>query len=491
MATDLVVCKVYDVGQGACNFIEIYDSTDHSRPAYTILIDCGSVLVHDAAKEAVKQIAATLSSMTTPTIDSLILTHSDVDHINFVLPLLNNFEPPDAMGEETKLGINRIYFGGAQNHYSKRGKNILTHARKYLNGDQKENLIAAGPDQMGYNETDMTWTPFRTVGGVDLSLLAGNTTTAQVDIFSGKTVGKANKGYLRNMVSLVVMVKFDNVYMIFTGDGTALTMARCNQVLAKSGPLDGTFMVTLPHHGSEDTALNLLGLQSNLDRTALAEQNVAQFVGNIHAETATTSAERHRTYHHPSSKLLNFFWSSLTVDQPYYVDDAIPRVRGRHFYTAYFTKDQYNAADPADDENTMHWPPSKNWYTAQTAANVFTTMYFLLDRQNSGSNQWCAILPPKEDVISGASLTKTDPKRSPPTPYVGVTWKFSIQENGYKSVAPLVQRKLSSAGLPIGILGLSAPPLSAPALAGAAGARPRLQPRPASNPALPRLARLP
>jgi hypothetical protein len=474
MATDFVNCKVYDVGQGACNFIEIYDSADHSKPSHTILIDLGSVLEHDAAKDVVKQITTTLKRMTTPTIDTVILTHSDVDHINYIKPLLDNFLPQQSTDPGTILGINRVYYGGAYKNYKKgRKKNSLTATKPYIVGNSKTDIIGVGPDQEGWDTKNNVWKQFRSVGGVGLTMLAGNTTTASVDIFTGKKVRKPNTGYLRNMVSVVVILSFAGVDIVVTGDATGLTMARCNQTLAKSGALSATFMATLPHHGSEDTSFNLLNLETpTIVAPLLAEKNVQSFVDNVGAETITASAERHKTYHHPSAHLMSFFWTKVSSTL-YYPDPALTP-NSRHFYTAYFSKNQFDA-DPDNSGDVEDWPPSYNWYTAQTSANVFTTMYFLLNRQNSESNDWAAILPPYSPAVKAAKKTKTVPKRVPPTPYVGVTWQFGITRTGpnsvIKSVRPLVNRKaLKATGLPIGILGLAAPPLAPAAPVPQAGA---------------------
>jgi len=467
MATSRIECKVYDVGQGACNFIEIYDDSATPELVHTILIDLGSVLVHDAAKDAVAEITATLESMNQPTIDALILTHSDVDHINYIQPLLENFLPQGSTDPGEILDINRVYYGGRYKDYKKgRKKNTLTVLKKYLVGDPDEDMIGVGPDQEGWDETNNVWDPFETIGDVDLYMLAGNTTTAAVDIFQNKKVHKPGTGYLRNMVSIVVILSFAGVDLVFTGDATGLTMARCNQTLAKSGALTSTFMVTLPHHGSEETSFSLLNLSTPaVNAPLLGKRNVQNFVTSVGAKTITASAERHKTYHHPSVDLMTYFWEKVDTVTNYYSDPALAPIK-RHFYTAYFPKNHFDA-DPGNTGVVQDWPPSYNWYTAQTAANVFTTMYFLLDRQNSGkSNHWCAIVPPYAPEVKTAALTVAVPGQVPASPYVGVTWNFTVTSAGVKSVTPVPSSRTKAAtGLPVGLLGLDAPAASSGPLA--------------------------
>jgi beta-lactamase superfamily II metal-dependent hydrolase len=462
MATDLMVCKVYDVGQGQCTFFEIYDDEELTKPAHTILIDCGTRKEHATAKEAVRQIAETLKLMTPPTIDTLILTHSDIDHVNCVSTLLlDYFLPPDGIGEEPNLGINKLYYGGDWVHYTKKGVNVLTQAQKYLNGKKKA-AIAAGPDQMGWNETENDWEQFRDVGDVALYLLAANTETMHVDIFTGQhfTDPKTKTRYLKNMRSMVVILRFADVEIVVTGDATALTLARCNQVLTKSGPLTATFMATLPHHGSEETALDLLNLKTDVkNANTLAIDNLKNFATNIAAQTVTASADQFIGYSHPSARLISYFWEKLDDKVQHYKDPFAPS--GCHFYTAFFTPNAYNARDRDNLPNTMKWPPGikGKWLTVQTTANIFTTLYFVIGQQNTEKNTWSAIVPPDVPAVEYTDLIKADPKKKPPAPSLGVTWQFTIDVSGKKSVEPIVSRPVATAGLPIGILGLNAPSL--------------------------------
>src|SRR4028118_789745 len=100
--------QVLDVGQGSGNFIEIYGAK--TAPDTTILIDLGSELESTAAGvPAAKYIVDKLKAMDEPTLDTMILSHSDSDHINLLDLVLDEFYPPNTPGKNPDeiLRINR------------------------------------------------------------------------------------------------------------------------------------------------------------------------------------------------------------------------------------------------------------------------------------------------------------------------------------------------------------------------------------------------
>ncbi|MGJ4953560.1 hypothetical protein [Bradyrhizobium sp. HKCCYLS20291] len=479
MAADLVVCTVYDVGQGACNFFEIYDSTDHTKPAHTMLIDCGTAAKTSACNDAVDKIVKILKTMVSPTIDTLILTHSDKDHISHIVRLIEHFNPPGGNNSDLPtLNINRIYFGGDRNNYSlgRRGKkkNVVNKASKYINKLTREASVKSpGPDQTGYDASKKTWDPFHDIDGVKLYLLAGNTQKSNVTILAEAPKDAAG-GYLKNMVSLVVIVEFSGVKIVGTGDGTGLTMARCNQVLSPSPidssldyslldePLKNVFMVTLPHHGSSLTSFELLGLSDDKNSAKkLAKKNVVNFAQNMSTETITASAYKYE-HHHPGTKLIQCFSENLKQTAAYYEDPCLAKT-GRHFYTVYIPSGTYNATINQQDENAMDieklikWPNSVNYFTVQTPNNIFTTMYFLVDRQNTSSYDWCAVFPAGTGSLSRAPLAKANVENAPPLPQSGMTWKFSIDGKGGKTVSTVPNNFSRLSPLPIQTPAFNAP----------------------------------
>jgi hypothetical protein len=276
------------------------------------------------------------------------------------------------------------------------------------------------------------------------------------------TPPKEKDGYALNMVSLVIIVEFGNVQFLATGDATGLTMAKCNEVLAVSGPLTKTFMATLPHHGSDSSATDLLGITvGGRTKESVAEQNVAEFVTRVGAQTVTASADFSNGHSLPAASLIKRFWPAL--DGTDYYSDPVLAPAKRHFYTAYFDLNTWNV-EPKNDGTVERWPPSYNNFTVQTSANIFTTGYFVLTRQNSGDGRdWCAVLPPSDPAAKVAPTVARDDSRRPPVPGLGVSWKFSVTGGGAKTVEPIVNRDHPLfARVPAEMLAAQAPPLPAP-----------------------------
>jgi beta-lactamase superfamily II metal-dependent hydrolase len=448
--------QVLDVGQGSGNFLEFYDV--NGTLTTTMLFDLGS---EHASKTAgagsVKYIIETLQGMAEPTIDTVILSHSDSDHINLMGQLFDTFSPPGTVGKNPNeiLRIKRAYYGGDRNLY-KKGKtkksfNVITRLEKYLTDTKDE-----GANSLSSNDSsfyDLPARPLRIVDGVLVFLMVGNILKEAVT----KAVTKKRKapdGYTINTKSLVLLVYYKGVQMLITGDATGVTLVKCNEIINMSGAepyFDNVFMVTAPHHGSATTTFDVCGLSSGtLDTGEYAQDNLTSFVNSLKAQTLSASAER-ANFKHPSARVLSFFWPKLS-STIYYTDPTLATEK-RHFYTAYFLRRTYDLViDPLKKE-VEKWPPSPKWYTVQTSANVFTTLYFVADFQKKG-----VVLPP-------SPANSTDPiATGPALPALGLQWAFGIDETGTKSVAPVVNRELAlAAGLPLlaaSLMPVSVPPVS-------------------------------
>src|SRR5689334_1409073 len=116
--------QVLDVGQGSGNFIEYWD--DDEDLIATVLIDLGSEYAkEEAGGAAVAYIVGKLQAMDDPTLDAVMLSHSDSDHVNLLTKIFDQMDV-------TELSIGAIYYGGERSKYTKHGTNILTEAEKYL-----------------------------------------------------------------------------------------------------------------------------------------------------------------------------------------------------------------------------------------------------------------------------------------------------------------------------------------------------------------------
>jgi hypothetical protein len=259
------------------------------------------------------------------------------------------------------------------------------------------------------------WRPWVRVGDASVYILIANTVPAEADLGedASEPTRKAPGDYAKNVVSIVSIVDFRSSQMVITGDATGLTLAQCNWVMEAADVgvdlLIDNFMVTAPHHGAARTTYDLLGVTSSTEtREEVAERNLKSFVDNMQARTLTASAGLVEKFKHPSGRVLQAFWPRLGAgawNDPLLAEE-------RHFYTAYFTRNQYDVNTGSG--TSTKWPNSDNWYTVQSSKNLFSNLYFL------SPNQAPALVPPSPGQL-------VTPVTSGPTlPPLGANWIFRV-----------------------------------------------------------------
>lgn len=472
--------KVLDVGQGSGNFIEL-SATDDGTPRRTILADFGSEGDSKAAGvPSVRYVAKRLKKMKPPTIDALFITHSDKDHKNLLVKLLKEF--PDAKD----LDIKKAFYGGAYGDYdyteNKKKVNLIDKIKSYMfEGDKPEGYTSYCSSFHGKDAKDVK--PLATVGDTEIYVIMGNMSSTDEDMEPEGNDQVAPNGYVKNTVSLVLLVIVSNEStatksaFVITGDATGQTLAMCNSVIS-SGITDGylvdVFMVTAPHHGSETTAFDLKGL-----RGVDATDNVRIFARGIGADCITASAARNRLFGHPSIKVLELFWDVI-YKEPYYIEEGIDPY---HFFTAFFRPDDGvrmpgdpDSDDDDDDEIVYRpWPRSGDFWTMYTNTNMYSNLYYYKERNHDIQPY---IIPPK-DLEAAMKPPGMPPAR-------GVAWAFKIDQFGERTLDRIVNRsKLASL---LARLALPLPPW--PRLLPRPGA-PNRRPRWATTPMTPRATGLP
>lgn len=451
--------QVLDVGQGSGNFIEIYDAPGGPLQA-AILIDLGTEGDNSAAIVApsVDYVVARLKQMPQPTLDTLVISHSDSDHHSAIKKVLSAFLPagtPNVPANQT-LRINSVRYGGAYKNYAK-GREI----RRPDGTMYKRNLLDLVQDYM-IRPTDVRSfpapsssflrfvpEPFRTVRGVELYMLMANVVRLEgavndEDVFAGTNLKKRKRGpdsYALNTVSLVVLVRYAGVSFVVTGDATGTTLAEINSVVGRMSQANRTaflgnvFMLTLPHHGSATTTFSLSGIRvagpPRMRGQALARWSLEQFAANMGARTITASAERN-DFHHPSADVMRYFWPRLSPTV-YYEDPllALAGAPGRHFYTAYFvttlgfTVSVPVVGRPQAPAPSAPWPAEEDWYSVQTDANVFSNVYY-----DSGRARALVVPPSPITPSRGVPMP-------PAIPPEAVSWSFAVDANGVCGVERL------------------------------------------------------
>jgi hypothetical protein len=421
----LVEIVQLDVGQGMGGFAYLYDS-DTGKAEHTILIDLGS----DHPKPNVTGpsiewvVAALKQYMTQPTIDLVILSHSDSDHISLIQNLLKAFLPYDPDIDQTgtdTLYVGAVVYTGYHDMYEKPGiPNVLNELERYMvaNSPQEQAAESIEPDYSSFDPDSGMATAYRTVGPMTVYFLAGN--VGHVYDPPGYVPPKPRKenGLVTNTKSLVTVLSYYGGQIVMPGDATSLTMKACNNTMSpviKQNHLNRVLITAAPHHGAKATAF--AGSKTALGGIT-SKQNLENYASNLRANSIFASAGEVGNYKHPYAEVLRYFWDRLVADPEFYW--AHPGLGDRHFYTAYFQQtDRFERI--INKKKRQLWPGSPAWYTVQTAANVFTNSYYVAGFAADAAN----VVPPNtfeqisvpRDVVS---LPATLPVR-------GVAW-LCVQE---------------------------------------------------------------
>lgn len=446
---------VMDVGQGSANFVQYFDQDNPNAIAVNAgLIDIGSEgWREEAGKPSARLIVDELKKMNPKyvTLDEVMLSHSDSDHHNLIEILLDAFNTPED-GRSPVLAVNRTWFGGQYELYKKgTSTNILRRLTWYRPAGWRRRDVQRSfqAPWSSFDDPDPNkWEPVAKVGGIELWVLAANTTGAVVTSKKPKIQLKDNgDGYSINTKSLVVAAKFGGVSVIATGDATGLTLAHAVNVLEKPGvtaKLGTVLMITAPHHGSDTTTYSLNGGKSKSGR-AMGKAVVQKLVNELKPQTVSASAGQRGNFGHPSITVLADFGAHL-ISTPKYIDPVLAALgTDQHFYTAYFPAESLDwkplVAPPKPPQNqgtkrktpgsngvpTM-WPNSDGWKVARTPKNVFTTDYFW-----THVDKRVPIAFPPEAKETPATTYNPDPPSA-------ISWAFDVTDTGVTSVIAAFRR---------------------------------------------------
>jgi hypothetical protein len=361
MPTTQIKFHVLDVGQGACNYIEIMDNNVVTQ---NLLIDLGTNSTQTIARTNLDRLRQKIIAHNRY-LDVLILTHGDTDHYNMIAKILPAFGPPAG----NQIGM--VRYGGPAWRYTK--KRLINILKTYTVSVQNEpNIGSFTPSQTSYDEgANPKWTPiWNAAGGNDepkLQLIVANTphpTLDPVDL----TVRQAMNGEAVNSKSVVLGLQWNGYWTIATGDATATTFAKVNEILALVDELPTTFLLTLPHHGSRKTTYDLA--KANLIPDTAARDVVGKFLDKFRPRALSVSAGE-KNHHHPSMYMIRQFSGSLTTIVPYWTDRTL-NDGATHFLTSWVDL----AITPISVQPA--WPPASAWLyaTTKTESNVYSTFYF-------------------------------------------------------------------------------------------------------------------
>lgn len=365
---------VLPVGQGSGTLIQVLD--DGGVPIETSLIDLGSLgWSKQTGKPSADFVIAELQKMAEPQLKTLFLSHSDSDHINLLGRVLDEFYRPsdDEPADET-LSIKEVWYGGDYGHYKKRSKNILDRVEGYRPDGTDTNLNDLGVSATSWHGDDPQ-PLYRTSNDVEFWLLYGNAPVVGELYEGAEPTRKGSRAYLRNVASLVMIVRYGttSIYdLVALGDATGLTLAGCNAKIDDEAiALAPVTTLSLPHHGSQVTTYDMLGLATDdLDQHEVAAAIIEAFVDHLEPHSITASAGEDHHHRHPASRVIKDFGTH--IGEELYVDAGLAH-RDQHFFTSYYTADLLDLLGSA---TTVNWPPNNGWYTGRTVKNVYTIDYF-------------------------------------------------------------------------------------------------------------------
>lgn len=417
--------EVLDVGQGSGNFIEIYD--DDENIIGSILIDLGTEYdpFQVAQRRAITYITGVLNLMATPTIDLLILTHSDSDHINLVAKLLSNFSPPGQYDPSKKvLTVSECFFAGEKALFSKySGKNVLDLIAEYMTDGKKAEPFLK-PFSSFKNPAAIA--PFRTVHSVDVYILYAN-------VVNELSRAKKESAYYINTRSAVVMLSFKGIQFIVTGDATGLTLLLINRVLGALTPsqrdayFPTVFMLTAPHHGSAVTTFDIKGVRGK--NKPNARQNLIDFASMLKPRTLSLSSGQ-TDLNHPAWRVIEGFLAAGSIEQNGYDDPDLAPLFTGHIYTAYYDSKQFGA-----------WPTEAGYYSVATQYDIFSTTYCLRDKL------YAAAIPPIPTATQTFQKFTAWNKLTSSNLPQSVLWEFQVNNDSTYSVNYLLLPSSGASGL--------------------------------------------
>ncbi|MFF5722543.1 hypothetical protein [[Kitasatospora] papulosa] len=413
---------VLPMGQGTGTLIQRFEAQGQP-PTSTVLVDLGSawwrVRAGDSSADYVAQV---LKQQANPTLNSIFLSHGDIDHVSRIKRLLSHFSPPGQPDPlRPTLTVESVFFGGPRISYAINGTDYLQLLEEYRPEEQSilhDLPINAGP-RVYFRDHDL-----------DIYLLAGNTVTGSTEIGSTSTHLKVSEhGYAVNTDSLILLIEFGDTkcqYAVLPGDATGFSLAQCCERLANAS-LPPAITLALPHHGSSLTTFDLLGAQIDTDWTPenLAQDNVDFFNDLVRPQTLMVSAGEVANYRHPSARMITTF-AKYTTASPFR-DESLSQ-RGEHFYTCHFR---------ARELNEGNWPQEEGWTTVRTDKSVFTTDYFKGDPATTETPKG---LPPDVTLAS-----PPHPPFAPPPPRCRGWLLTAVKDDGFslEPVLPLTFTSLS------------------------------------------------
>jgi hypothetical protein len=388
---DQMLVYVVDVGQGQMTYVECWKQ---KKLTNTLLFDCGTTKNSANTHKNIQWVGERLKLMTTPVFDLVVFSHSDTDHINKMVELLN------ACPKGTK--ITKVLYGGNYSDYTK-GKakfNILDYLMDnkycYQIEPPSTSYTAWVTEDEKFNEA--LWDE----DNISVYLLVANVPAVAMN---GKKRKRPSPEEL-NRVSVVCYLIFEgedyDTAFVIAGDATNETMATVNKYL-DTAVLSDIEMSTLPHHGSRNTGL---AVKSGKVASLSAINTVKKYVAGTASTTYTYSSQR-TNHKHPSLELLDYF---VPDDDELFAMDPRLKTKDTHLITANV---DFVLQNPAGDETI------RGYTTFATKSNTYGTLY----QYNGSGGKYGYRIGAKVTTVS-AGLVKDVPMNP------GACWVYDVDKDG-------------------------------------------------------------
>lgn len=401
MPTAQIKFYVLDVGQGACNYVEVI--SDANVVTHNLLVDLGTNSSQAIATNNLQWLRDKIIAQGRH-LNVLVITHGDTDHYNMIAKILPAFGP--AAGNQ----IDMVRYGGPDWRY---GGGLIATLTQYT-----PNIGSFTETQTGYDEdTDPVWTPIWEAAAAatepKLQLIVANTPHPKDGGRIGRPQRKMNAEAV-NTKSVVTALQWANRWFVATGDATATTLSVINDLLllAPYEDFPPTVMMTTPHHGSRKTTYDLKVASDIPDFDARLV--VSEFLDILPPMTLSISAGEKR-HHHPSLYLIQQFSAELPVANPYWSDPLLNNQT--HFLTSWIDK----AITPIFLE--PGWPARWQYATTTTRTNVYCTLYCKTAQYNDADyNQYvCPPVPVRAEPAEHEDVLDAP---------LGRNWEFRIDATG-------------------------------------------------------------
>lgn len=413
--------QVLDVGQGSGNFVEIYTDSKDEVLGGTILIDLGTERdPGDLAQTAtIEYVRSKLASMEAPTINLLVLSHSDTDHINLIVDLLSKFTPPGQTPTELKpnLLVETAWYAGEYNKFVKGTKeNVIDYIQTYM-------ATGNAPGQYSNGFSSFSTDPPQCYSKFDVQVY-----TLVAQVVNEKSRASKESPHWINTRSAVLLVCYKGLQWVVTGDATGNTLYQINQLFAvmqQDGRLatylPNVFMLTAPHHGSRTTTFDIKGVRKSvLD----PRQNTINFATYVGAKCLSASAERVDSFKHPHWDVITALSGPVGKDR--YFDPSYPIDQyGEHATTIFI---------PSGTFYNCPWPASGDFYSFNTTANIFTNLYCVT------TAYYNVTIPPNPNNLYNPTTISAPPYAKIA---LGATWEFRANGTSYGFVSKKDNRRIA------------------------------------------------